>query len=399
MRPIRLSVVMTHPIQYYAPWFRHIVVNNPEIDLLVHYCVTPTPEQQGVGFDRAFTWDAGVLEGYRHVILRQPSKRVNIHSSSFLGVDVPEVVGSIRRAAPDVLLVPGWYSVSLVRALLAARVDRIPAIYRGDSQLAPSPPVHAMAKQLKTRTMLGLFTHFLTVGNRNTAFLQRYGIPAAKIFFSPHCVENEFFSRISDRVRVPGQRELRRRELSIAENAFVVLFVGKLEKKKRPWEVIRAAALLSRPVTVLMAGSGESEAYCQQVTREVRADVRFLGFRNQAEVAELYGVADCLVLPSDYNETWGMVVNEAMAAGLPCVVSDRVGSGPDLITDGETGKIARFGDVSSIAGALGRIRDACGAGHDFGPACRRRAAAYSFDAATEGLTRAIADATHNEDRC
>ena len=65
MTPIRLTIVQTHPVQYMAPWFRYMTANCPEIDLTVLYAARPNAEQQGTGFERAFTWDTPLLEGYR----------------------------------------------------------------------------------------------------------------------------------------------------------------------------------------------------------------------------------------------------------------------------------------------------------------------------------------------
>ena len=256
---VRLSFVMTHPIQYYAPWFRYITTNVPEIELMVHYCVTPTPEQQGVGFDEPFMWDASLLDGYEYIILRQPSRKVMIHSSSFFGVTVPEIGRSIRQANPDVVVVPGWHSVSLVTAAATARASGLPVIYRGDSQLWTPEGFPAPPKRIRTRAMLALFTHYLCVGERNYSYLRSYSVPESRIFFSPHCVDNDFFSNIAGTVN----RESERAKLGIARDAFVLLFAGKVEEKKRPWEVIEAAGSMDEPPTVLIAGSGESEERCR----------------------------------------------------------------------------------------------------------------------------------------
>ena len=72
-------------------------------------------------------------------------------------------------------------------------------------------------------------------------------------------------------------------------------------------------------------------------------------------MGRVYAAADCLVLPSDI-ESWGLVVNEAMATGLPAVVADRVGCAPDLIVPGETGEIAGRGDVDDLGA---RAASAC----------------------------------------
>ncbi|WP_425507198.1 glycosyltransferase family 4 protein [Thermomonas carbonis] len=82
--------------------------------------------------------------------------------------------------------------------------------------------------------------------------------------------------------------------------------------------------------------------------------MHFAGFLNQSEITAAYAAADCLVLPSDHGETWGLVVNEAMACGLPALVSDQVGCAVDLIVAGHTGDVFPCGDVAALSAMLAR---------------------------------------------
>jgi len=116
------------------------------------------------------------------------------------------------------------------------------------------------------------------------------------------------------------------------------------------------------------------------------ARVAWAGFLNQSELGRAYAAADCLVLPS-LRESWGLVVNEAMATGLPAVVSDTVGCAPDLIEPGETGEVFRCGDVDDLAAALERVR-ARGGRSTMAAACRARIARSSHAAAAGGLVAA-----------
>jgi len=119
--PIRLSVVMTHPVQYCGPWFRHVTKNHSEIDLSVIYAVQPTPTQQGVGFGRPFSWDRPLTDGYSHIVVRPSRPDESVHSDHFWGLDVPEIGDAIRESRPDVALIMGWYSVTPLRASWACR--------------------------------------------------------------------------------------------------------------------------------------------------------------------------------------------------------------------------------------------------------------------------------------
>src|SRR5438046_5144083 len=137
--PIRLTCVLTHPVQYYAPWFRWIHANCPEIDLHVVYASAPDSRQQGTGFGQEFTWDVPLTDGYSSAIVRPPRPSDRFDSSHFWGLDVPEIAAAIRDARPDVVVVFGWYSVTLVRAIRAARRLKVPVLYRGDTNLASAP--------------------------------------------------------------------------------------------------------------------------------------------------------------------------------------------------------------------------------------------------------------------
>ena len=319
-RPIRLTVVLTHPVQYYAPWFRYIAAHCPELDLTVLYGTEPTAAQQGVGFGVSFQWDTPLVEGYRCRILRAARRGQSVHSERFWGLDVPEIGAALEESRPDVVLIPGWHSVTLVRALWACRRARIPTLYRGDTHLGHRPTGWRGAVWgVRTRRLVHLFDGHLSVGTRAREYLTHFGVDPCKVFNAPHAVDNELFARTSSPYRAPAARMAARVSWGLDPQAFVVLFVGKLEPKKRPLDLIRAMAGLGSRARVLVVGTGELMTACRVEADRLRLCAAWAGFLNQSELGRAYAVADCLVLPSD--ETWGLVVNEAMATGLPCVAN------------------------------------------------------------------------------
>jgi glycosyltransferase involved in cell wall biosynthesis/predicted SAM-dependent methyltransferase len=387
--PIRLTVVMTHPVQYATPWFRYIAEHCPEIRLEVLYATQPTPEQQGVGFGCPFSWDLPLTEGYRSRIVRQPTPEAQVQSDRFWGVDVPEISTAIAATHSDVVLIPGWHSVTLLRALWACRRRRIPVLYRGDSNLGGMPSGwRGNIWVARTWTILRAFDGYLSVGARAREYLRRFSVPAARVFDAPHCVDNDFFAAAAAPHQGAAARRAVRQTLGLDARRFVVLFVGKLEDKKRPLDVISALAAVQGDTQLLMVGAGPLAVTCQAEAQRLGVHAAWPGFLNQSELGKIYAVADCLVLPSDARETWGLVVNEALAAGVPCVVSDHVGCALDLVTPGVTGEIFPMGDVGELAAALQRMSERCAAGQDFATACRARAAQYSLATATAGLLQA-----------
>jgi len=388
-RRIRLTAVLTHPIQYYAPWFRHIEKHAPEIDLTVVHATEPTPEQQGVGFGRPFQWDIPLTEGYRSVTVRPAKADDRIDSSHFTGLDVPEIGDAIAKTRPDVAMITGWYSLTLVRALFACRRLGVPTLNRGDSHLLSGPrDWKRVPWTLKTRLLLRQFDGFLSPGERVHEYLRWYGVPDYQIFRVPHAVDNEMFAATAAPFQQPGARAAARQRLGIAPDAFVPLFVGKLVASKRPANIVRAAARLGGEVSVVCVGSGALEGELRAIAAELGVDLKLIGFLNQTQLGEAYALADCLVLPSDYPETWGLVVNEALATGLPCVVSDAVGCAPDMIREGESGYVYPLGNVEALAAAFARVRLRKAEEYDWRPGCRRVVSEFSYEAMTAGLVRA-----------
>jgi glycosyltransferase involved in cell wall biosynthesis len=384
----RLTAFLTHPVQYYVPWFRYVTERCSDVRLSVVYVSAPSAAQQGVGFNRPFTWDVDLLSGYRSHVLRPAREGDAFDSDHFLGLDDRGIAAAIREERPDAVLLAGWHSIAQVRALAACRRQGIPVIYRGDThRWTGAGGWRWPGRPMKTRILLRQFAAHLAVGLRSREFLLAHGVPPTRIYHSPHVVDNAFFAAAAAAHQTVDGRAAARAGFGLGVSDFVVLFAGKLEARKRPLDAVRAVARLGAGASLLVAGDGPLAADCRR--EAARLDVRavWAGFTNQREMGKVYGIADCLVLPSDRLESWGLVVNEAMATGLPAVVSDRAGCAPDLV-DAETGAVVPAGDVEAIAAALIRIR-AAGREADYAGRCRTRVARCSFERATTGLRAAL----------
>jgi glycosyltransferase involved in cell wall biosynthesis len=173
----------------------------------------------------------------------------------------------------------------------------------------------------------------------------------------------------------------------------VFLFAGKFIEKKRPLDFVRALAEADRrgaAVAGLMVGDGPLRADCEAAASEMGAPIRFAGFLNQSQMVSAYAAADVLVLPSDGRETWGLVVNEAMACGRPAIVSDAVGCGPDLVLAGRTGDRFPLGDIGALAELLVTYAGRPEMARAMAQAARERLVEFSLQAAVDGIVRAMA---------
>jgi glycosyltransferase involved in cell wall biosynthesis len=381
-------VVTTHPIQYYAPWFRHLA---QRMRLMVLYAHRQDAVGQGeAGFGVPFDWDVDLLRGYPYRWLDNVARRPG--GGSFFGYDTPEIREIIRRERFDAVLVLGWNYKTALQAVTACRRQGIPVVMRGDSHLETRRSVvKRAAKWPLYRALLPRFRH-LYVGARNLRYLRHYGVPADRLFFAPHFVDNRFFREGAARARANGEARAIRRSLGIPERAFVCAYVGKFLPAKRIGDLIRACAVHTEadgPLHAVLVGDGPLRAELETMARKVPHRVHVAGFRNQSELPGLYAACDALALPSE-AETWGLVVNEAMACGLLAVVSDAVGCGPDLIDPGRTGYTYPVGDVGALADALASARTLrAERAPELARALDEKMGTYSMEGATEGLVEAL----------
>lgn len=347
-QPPRVLLAATHPIQYQVPLFQALA-REAGIDFSVLYMQLPDAAQQGVGFGVAFTWDIPLLEGYRWQQVPGLLGRGGLRG--FFATRIRRPVALLRSLKPDVLVLTGWQAWPLVQLLLAAWVLRLPVVMRGESNALRQRPWPA---RLLHRLLLGRCRAFLTIGQGNEAFYRGYGIKLERLFSAPYYVDNARFAAAAH-VLAP-QREALRQRWQVPPGAVCLLYAGKLEPKKRILDLLAALRLAVQPggpaLHLLVVGTGELMEAAQAEVRAHQLPVTFAGFLNQTEMPAAYVAADCLVLPSDFGETWGLVVNEAMACGKPALVSSRVGCGPDLITPGQTGAVFPFGDVPALAAQI-----------------------------------------------
>ena len=347
---LRIGVVSSHPIQYQAPLFRELA---KDADLHVMFAHRLSASGQGdAGFGVAFEWDTDLLGGYDNQFLSNVARRPGV--SHFFGCNTPEVAAVIAQKKFDAVIVMGWHLMTYWQTIRACRKSKVPILVRGDSQLGtPRSRLKTLVKEWVYPRLLRQFDACLYVGQRNREYLSHYGVDAQRLFFAPHCVDNDFFRARSEML---NRAELRR-ALGIASAELVVLFVGKLVEGKRPFDLIRAVETLRKRglnVSCLVIGDGPLRADLVDAGRQFNVPLYFTGFRNQTQLPSTYPCGDLLVLPSG-SETWGLVVNESLASGVPVVVSDAVGCAPDLALVGRTGAVFRVADIQSLAAAIEHV--------------------------------------------
>ncbi len=383
---IRLAAVAAGPVFYQVPLYRRLAKDS-RLDLTVYYASSGGLRPYDASFGtRKVVWDVDLLGGYRHEFLRRAD--TNEVADGFLALRDTDIVPRILRGGHDVLWVHGFSYLTIWLAMLAARGRHMPVLLREEMTLLPKH--RPLPKRLVRWAILrGLFScvHGLYIGSNNRGYFRRYGVPDRKLFFAPYCVDNEDLRQQARELRATDDP---RGSFGIEAGCPVVLFVGKLIDRKRPLLVLDAfARVRSRhECALLLVGEGPLESELRRRVKEARIpDVHFAGFLNRSEVPRAFAAADVFVLPS-VEETWGIVVNEAMNFGLPLVVSDLVGCAPDLVREGENGLVVAHDDVAAVADALERLVSNRDVRERFGARSLEIVSEWTYDVAAEGIVQA-----------
>lgn len=389
-RAIRLAAVLSHPVQYYSPWFRWVRAHS-SIELRVFYLWDfGVVSRRDPNFGTAVKWDVDLLAGYDSVFIPNRSSRPG--AEHFWGFNNPDLSRQMGAWRPDALLLFGYKWASHLRAIAWARRTAVPILFRGDSHLLGRGPPPSL-KRFALRILFSRFAGVLYAGQANRDYFQAFGVPADRLFFAPHSVDTSLFDLSNPAPRAAAGRI--RGELGLGPSTRVVLFAGKLVAAKQPRELMRAFASLRRPDSALVfVGDGPEKARLEAEASGAGVAIRFLPFSNQTEMPARYLLADIFALPSrGAYETWGLAVNEAMHMGVPCLVSNRVGCQRDLVLPGETGWVFDAGTPDSLAATLSAALDDVSSPlrkEELRKCVLQRIGGFTYARTTEGLLAALA---------
>jgi len=256
-------------------------------------------------------------------------------------------------AGPDVVHLAGWAHPLLLFTLVAAAVLRVPVAMESDTQLRFDAPIwKRFTKALIYPWLFRIPAVLLPGGSRQAAFFKHYGVSERKICNAQMTVD---VRRIQERCQQLGSegRLKARRQVGIGETDIVFVFVGRLVPHKGVADLLAAFDRICHAVpglALLVVGDGPEASHVKEAAlRNPR--IHWAGRLEQKGVIEMLRAADVAVVPSHF-EPWGLVVNEAMAAGLPVVASDHVGAVDDLVIDGQTGVVYRSGDIGELASEM-----------------------------------------------
>ena len=387
-----LGIIQTHPVQYHAPIFRALQQRFGIPVTAIYGSDCSVVGYHDLEFGETIAWDTDLLSGYTSVFLSQVAKA---------GAGAPEDVSprglrkALAHAGPKAVLLMGhsphfhgFYQTAFFHAWRA----RIPILLHVEStdHVRPRSRIHGWMRDRVSQWFYRRCARLLYVGQRTHQHCQRLGCPDGHLVSSPYGVDTTPF-HWDEAARARFRPRVRQR-LGLAESQRALLFSGKLSQRKGVDLLLQAVqqlpSAIREGIAVLFMGNGELRETLERLAHgPPSVNTLFLGFQNQTDLSQYYQAADLLVLPSRHSETWGLVVNEALHHGLPCVVSDAVGCAPDLIEPGVTGEICQSGSAKSLALGIERALRLSGR-PDIRARCRQKMSGFALEHSAAGIAEA-----------
>ena len=328
---MQVLMIYIEPAPYIMDLVRLIREHNPDVKLQVLYISGAVSQQ----------WDSCLDDGVSTLL---PENK---------WFAIGQIFSMIYGGTFDILHLAGWGHPLLFLSLIWGRLMRTSVCIESDTQLPYEIP--AWKKIVKRFTYPWLFklpNKFLPGGSIQKHFLQHYGVAESRIIKAQMTVD---VTDIRQRVAVMQKtRDEMRAEMGYSEKGVIFIFVGRLEEFKGISFLLKAfmglqQTCVSRP-KLLVVGDGSCKKAVEKAEGESE-HINYLGRLDYYGVIRSLAVADVAVIPSTF-EPWGLVVNEAMAAGLPVIVSDRVGCVDDLVKDGLTGLVVPAKSVEALEKAM-----------------------------------------------
>lgn len=300
----------------------------------------------------------------------------------------PAVVGEglerlLERLSPGAIAIAGYGDQHMRRAAVWARRRARRAVLLSDSQ-ACDLPRHFLRERMKRYWVSRHFDRAFVSGASAAAYVESLGIPAHRIWRGYDVVDNQHFATGAAAARADLAKT--RAALQLPERFF--LYVGRFAPEKNLPRLLEAFAAGGTDLagwSLVLVGGGPLEAPLRAQAAALDGRVRLVAFQQIERLPSYYALAGALVLPS-LSEPWGLVANEAMAAGLPVIVSSRCGCAMELVFPGVNGAIVDPGDTGNITRSLVALAASDERRRAYGQASRQIVDNFSVETWARALT-------------
>ncbi len=299
----------------------------------------------------------------------------------------PGILLALLQENYDCLVIGGYHHPSFWIALLYARAAGKRCLLWSESTLKDRRSNHPIKERFK-RFLVRQGSGYIVPGKAQVEYLISLGSPSEPIWLAPNAVDSHFFALEAE--KLCHQKVQIKQQLGIDGN--VILYVGRLLDDKGIPELIHGfeQVLQVHPFANLMlVGDGpDREKYVNQCRNRGLNRVFFAGFQAQTILPRYYAIADLFVFPT-HSDPWGLVLNEAMLAGLPVICSQMAGAADDLVNVGENGFLYDPDDIQSLVKYICLLLEDNELGRRMGMRSRQIVNHYTPERMAQGFAEAI----------
>lgn len=302
------------------------------------YCDLTVVFEKKTSTERDESWKQYSFDSFKGIVL----EGISVNADTSLCLSVKKFLNSELF---DVIVCCNFTSPTGMYAVRYMKKHRIPYIIESDGGFAKSGK--GFIEKLKYHSIVGA-DYYLSTSKVHDEYYLKYGAKTEQIVRYP-------FSSVSDNeiLKMPVcdvEKAKAKKRLGIKENR-IVLSVGQFIHRKGFDLLLQSASSFPKNTGVYIVGGEPTEEYTKMKEQLDLSNVHFVGFKKPLELAEYYQAADLFVLPTR-EDIWGLVINEAMAYGLPVVTTDRCLAGVEMIENDVNGKIVTVDNSLELSKAI-----------------------------------------------
>ncbi len=344
----KIVFVSTHPIQYQTPIFKKLYKLNKSFIVLFKDKIKKHTEIKDSEFEKKIKWGNDLAKNYKYEIFGK---------KNYFVLNLYNTYKFLKSQKIEYLILSGWNNIFYQSIFIIAKILNIKIILRCENNFYETSYLKKKIKIFLLTIVFKFFYKFIAIGKKNNEMYRECGVSKDKIIKSNYSIDNDFFSK----KKILKKKEAYLKDKYKTHNKKVFIFVGKFINRKGIDVLLDAIThlnnfpIVTRKSIFLLVGQGSELTRIRKFIKLKKiSNLCLINFKNQDDLKYYYKISNFLILPSFY-ETWGLVVNEAMAMEKPVIISNSCGCANDLVLNDKNGYIFKKGNSEELSKIIIKI--------------------------------------------